>query len=87
MRHVPKSDSAVQAAFGPFMRIEQLIISTVPSASSGALPPIVTDDNIKLLFDIQEQVDNLTVTIKVPYFLAYACAPLSNVATARMEIA
>ena len=67
------------------MRIEQLIISTVPSASTGALPPIVTDANIKLLFDIQEQVDNLTATVEVHYLLVYACALHSDVVPTTVE--
>lgn len=47
------------------MRIEQLIISTVPSSKMSTLPPIITDANIKLLFDIQERVDNLTAPFQV----------------------
>ncbi|CAN6827337.1 unnamed protein product [Brassica oleracea] len=40
----------------PFYRIEQLIIATAPKSSQ---PEILTDDNIKLLFDIQKKVDGL----------------------------
>ena len=48
-----------QAAFGPFYRIEQLIISTQSGDSSNASDPILTDANIKLLFNIQAEVDAL----------------------------
>lgn len=34
----------------------QLIISTIPNAINGTSPSIVTEDNIKLLFDIQKKV-------------------------------
>ncbi|KAH0929934.1 hypothetical protein HID58_015661 [Brassica napus] len=43
----------------PFYRIEQLIIATVPKSPHGKAPEILTDDNIKLLFDIQKKVDGL----------------------------
>ena len=46
-----------QAAFGPFYRIEQLIISSQSSDGDG--DPILTDANVKLLFDIQAEVDAL----------------------------
>ena len=56
--------AAPQASFGPFYRIEQLILSTVPRsrgshvtrAQPEPLPPIVTDANIRLLFAMQAQV-------------------------------
>ena len=54
-----------QDAFGPFMRVEQLIISTAPSDGSGAAVPIVSDSNIKLLFDMQDAVDKLSVPVAV----------------------
>lgn len=57
--------SGLQAAFGPFMRIEQLIISTIPYFPSGAARPIVTDAYIKLLFDVQDEVEKLTAPVKV----------------------
>ncbi|XP_019187240.1 PREDICTED: Niemann-Pick C1 protein-like [Ipomoea nil] len=41
----------------PFYRIEQLIIAVNPDMKNGKSPPIVTEDNIKLLFDIQRKVD------------------------------
>ncbi|CAN7137118.1 unnamed protein product [Brassica rapa subsp. narinosa] len=43
----------------PFYRIEQLIIATVPKSPHDKAPEILTDDNIKLLFDIQKMVDGL----------------------------
>ncbi|CAN6688278.1 unnamed protein product [Malus baccata var. baccata] len=43
----------------PFYRIEQLIIATVPDPKDGKSPSIVTDDNIQLLFDIQNKVDGI----------------------------
>ncbi|KAL9308591.1 putative protein patched/dispatched [Arabidopsis thaliana] len=43
----------------PFYRIEQLIIATVQTSSHEKAPEILTDDNIKLLFDIQKKVDGL----------------------------
>ncbi|CAH8284969.1 unnamed protein product [Eruca vesicaria subsp. sativa] len=43
----------------PFYRIEQLIIATVPKSSHEMAPEILTDDNMKLLFDIQKKVDRL----------------------------
>ena len=47
-----------QASFGAFYRIEQLILTTLPpDGAAGAgqpeRPPIVTDANIRLLFDMQ----------------------------------
>ncbi|XP_004491642.1 uncharacterized protein [Cicer arietinum] len=41
----------------PFYRIEQLIIATVPESKHGKPPSIITEDNIELLFEIQEKVD------------------------------
>lgn len=42
----------------PFYRIEQLIIATIPD-SQGNSPSILTESNIKLLFDIQKKVDDI----------------------------
>jgi Niemann-Pick C1 protein len=60
--------SAAQAAFGPFYRIEQLILSTTPAAQSpyqspSGLPAILTDANIKLLFRMQAAVDALAAPV------------------------
>ncbi|KAL2499279.1 Patched family protein [Abeliophyllum distichum] len=41
----------------PFYRIEQLIIATTPDTVNGKAPTIVTENNIKLLFDVQKKVD------------------------------
>jgi hypothetical protein len=59
---------AAQAAFGPFYRIEQLILSTTPAAQSpyqspSGLPAILTDANIKLLFQMQAAVDALAAPV------------------------
>jgi Niemann-Pick C1 protein len=60
-----RDKAAFEASFGPFYRVAQLIISTTPdsasnyTASSG-LPAIVSDANIRLLFDMQYMVDSLT---------------------------
>ncbi|XAR73057.1 hypothetical protein NMG60_11019915 [Bertholletia excelsa] len=43
----------------PFYRIEQIIIATIPDPESGKSARIVTEDNIQLLFDIQEKVDEI----------------------------
>ncbi|XP_072956194.1 uncharacterized protein [Typha angustifolia] len=43
----------------PFYRIEQLMLATVPVSSSGDSSSIVTDKNVKLLFEIQKKVDGL----------------------------
>ena len=59
---------AAQAAFGPFYRIEQLILSTTPAAQSpyqspSGLAAILTDANIKLLFQMQAAVDALAAPV------------------------
>ncbi|KAJ9186340.1 hypothetical protein P3X46_001921 [Hevea brasiliensis] len=43
----------------PFYRIEQLILATTPDAEDAKLPSIVTENNIKLLFEIQKKVDGI----------------------------
>ncbi|XP_010690227.2 uncharacterized protein LOC104903808 isoform X1 [Beta vulgaris subsp. vulgaris] len=45
----------------PFYRIEQVILATRPDPQNGKSPSIVTEDNIQLLFDIQQKVDDLRV--------------------------
>ncbi|VVB09583.1 unnamed protein product [Arabis nemorensis] len=60
----PGSKAAEEKKFfdshlAPFYRIEQLILATVPDSKSGMAPSIVTEENILLLFDIQEKVDKL----------------------------
>ncbi|KAK9112478.1 hypothetical protein Scep_019997 [Stephania cephalantha] len=41
----------------PFYRIEQLILATIPDMEQGKPPSIVTEENINLLFEIQQKVD------------------------------
>jgi Niemann-Pick C1 protein len=61
-----RDKAAFEASFGPFYRVAQLILSTTPSSASNftsaanGLPSIVTDANIRLLFDMQYMVDSLT---------------------------
>ncbi|KAG7971471.1 hypothetical protein I3843_07G135700 [Carya illinoinensis] len=43
----------------PFYRIEQIILATIPDAMDGRSPNIVTESNIKLLFEIQKKVDGI----------------------------
>lgn len=43
----------------PFYRIEELIIATMPNEANGKSPSILTDDNLKLLFEIQKKVDGI----------------------------
>ncbi|PKU82679.1 hypothetical protein MA16_Dca021955 [Dendrobium catenatum] len=43
----------------PFYRIEQLVLATVPVSKNAMAPSIVTDQNMKLLFEIQKKVDTL----------------------------
>jgi Niemann-Pick C1 protein len=50
---------AYEAAFGPFYRISQLILSTSLN-ESGRFPPIVSDANIRALFAMQAEVDALS---------------------------
>lgn len=43
----------------PFYRIEQLLLATKPKGAHEKPPTIVTEENIKLLFEIQEKVDGI----------------------------
>ncbi|CAH1435314.1 unnamed protein product [Lactuca virosa] len=43
----------------PFYRIEQLLLATKPLATHEKPPTIVTEENIKLLFAIQDKVDGI----------------------------
>ncbi|KAL6317151.1 hypothetical protein AAG906_029903 [Vitis piasezkii] len=59
----PGSKAAEEKQFfdshlAPFYRIEQLVLATIPDAN-GISPSIVTENNIKLLFEIQKKVDGL----------------------------
>ncbi|XP_004301979.1 PREDICTED: niemann-Pick C1 protein-like [Fragaria vesca subsp. vesca] len=60
----PGSKAAEEKQFfdnhlAPFYRIEQLIIATMPDVKHGKAPSIVTEDNIKLLFEIEKKVDGI----------------------------
>ncbi|CAL0307290.1 unnamed protein product [Lupinus luteus] len=60
----PGSKAAEEKVFfdshlAPFYRIEQLIIATIPESEHGKPPSIITDENIELLFEIQEKVDGI----------------------------
>ncbi|KAE8057400.1 hypothetical protein FH972_014096 [Carpinus fangiana] len=60
----PGSKAAEEKRFfdthlAPFYRIEQIILATIPDVVDGKIPSIVTDDNIKLLFEIQKKVDGI----------------------------
>ncbi|KAI4336697.1 hypothetical protein L6164_015190 [Bauhinia variegata] len=58
----PGSKAAQEKQFfdshlAPFYRIEQLILATIPDPVNGMSPKIVSEDNIKFLFEIQKKVD------------------------------
>ncbi|KAK6277826.1 hypothetical protein POUND7_018149 [Theobroma cacao] len=58
----PGSKAAEEKRFfdshlAPFYRIEQLILATIPDALHDKSPSIVTEENIKLLFEIQKKID------------------------------
>ncbi|KAK3038828.1 hypothetical protein RJ639_028550 [Escallonia herrerae] len=60
----PGSKAAEEKQFfdnhlAPFYRIEQLILATKPDTVHGKSPSIVTEDNIKLLFEIQKKIDGI----------------------------
>jgi Niemann-Pick C1 protein len=60
-----RDKAAYEASFGPFYRVSQLILSTTAESngsyvSTSGMPGIVTDDNIRLLFDMQDKVDVLS---------------------------
>ncbi|GMN34764.1 hypothetical protein TIFTF001_004879 [Ficus carica] len=59
----PGSKAAEEKQFfdnhlAPFYRIEQLVLATLPDVD-GKSPSIVTEDNIKLLFQVQKKVDGI----------------------------
>ncbi len=70
----PSSQAAQEKAsyeesFGPFYRVEQLILSTTPGSASdyisaSGLPSIVTASNIELLFSIQAEVDAISAQME-----------------------
>ncbi|KAK7283457.1 hypothetical protein RIF29_12985 [Crotalaria pallida] len=58
----PGSKAAQEKQFfdshlAPFYRIEQIILATVPDHVNSTSPRIVSEDNIKFLFEIQKKVD------------------------------
>ncbi|CAI8600204.1 unnamed protein product [Vicia faba] len=58
----PGSKAAEEKQFfdshlAPFYRIEQLILGTVPDDVNSTAPRIVSEDNIKFLFEVQKKVD------------------------------
>ncbi|CAJ1971645.1 unnamed protein product [Sphenostylis stenocarpa] len=60
----PASKAAEEKDFfdshlAPFYRIEQLIIATIPESKHVKPPSIITEENIELLFEIQEKVDGI----------------------------
>ncbi|XP_061372781.1 uncharacterized protein LOC133315219 [Gastrolobium bilobum] len=60
----PGSKAAQEKQFfdshlAPFYRIEQLILATVPDQVNGTSPRIVSEDNIRFLFEIQKKVDTI----------------------------
>lgn len=42
----------------------QLMLATIPDAVAGKIPSIVTDENIKLLFEIQKKVPVLVLPFR-----------------------
>jgi Niemann-Pick C1 protein len=64
-----RDKAAYEASFGPFYRVEQLILTTTADSASkyvtqSGLPSIVTEANIRLLFDIQAEVDAITGALR-----------------------
>ncbi|XWS14371.1 hypothetical protein CRYUN_Cryun35bG0003500 [Craigia yunnanensis] len=60
----PGSKAAEEKRFfdshlAPFYRIQQLILTTIPDALHDKSPSIVTEENIKLLFEIQKKIDGI----------------------------
>lgn len=60
----PGSQAAEEKEFfdthlAPFYRIEQLILATLPAEGQTVAPSIVTDENLLLMFEMQEKIDRL----------------------------
>lgn len=58
--------ASYESAFGPYYRISQIIVSTTEASNSSTiapsgLPAITTDENIRLLFDMQDVIGNISV--------------------------
>ncbi|XP_074592588.1 uncharacterized protein LOC141848455 [Curcuma longa] len=64
----------------PFYRIEQILLASVSPSDSERPPSIVTEQNLKLLFEIQKKVDNLHANYSGSMvFLSDICLkPLGN---------
>ncbi|GFR48083.1 hypothetical protein Agub_g9922, partial [Astrephomene gubernaculifera] len=106
-----REKAAYEASFGPFYRIEQMILATQPpttttttsatttsTAAAGGQgqqgspssslpppqqphqPPIVTPDNVRLLFDMQRLVDELEAPLQPPP----SSGPLSGRSSVRL---
>jgi hypothetical protein len=86
---LPMPCLSVQASFGAFWRVEQLILSTTPDTPrrpihvNDTAPPIITSvhghDNIQLLFDMQAEVDALSVGYNDPLSKAAGNATLEDI--------
>ncbi|KAF6262418.1 multidrug efflux transporter AcrB transmembrane domain-containing protein [Scenedesmus sp. NREL 46B-D3] len=66
-----RDKAAYEASFGPFYRVAQLILSTTETSngshiSTSGMPGIVTDDHIRLLFDMQDKVDAVSAAYTDP---------------------
>lgn len=73
-----RDKAAFDASFGPFYRVEQLILSTTPAANGtfksadSGLPAIVNDAHLRLLFAMQAEVDALTGKLRYCRWFAAA---------------
>lgn len=52
---------------GIVLKFLQLIVATVPKSPNEKAPEILTDDNIKLLFDIQKKVPAFLFSISTVF--------------------
>ncbi|CAL9133900.1 unnamed protein product [Musa acuminata var. zebrina] len=54
-----KEKQFFDSTLAPFYRIEQLILASILDSNGERAPSIVTDKNLKLLFELQKKVDGL----------------------------
>ncbi|XP_064946929.1 uncharacterized protein LOC135597631 isoform X4 [Musa acuminata AAA Group] len=54
-----KEKQFFDSTLAPFSRIEQLILASILDSNGERAPSIVTDKNLKLLFELQKKVDGL----------------------------
>ncbi|URD77305.1 Sterol-sensing domain of SREBP cleavage-activation [Musa troglodytarum] len=54
-----KEKQFFDSTLAPFYRIEQLILASIVDSNGERAPSIVTDKNLKLLFELQKKVDGL----------------------------